>query len=219
MVYNEEVVKKVIKELKEGSKKRKFPESFDLTVNIKDLDLKQTANQVEFPLHLHKAPKKEKKVCAFVDHEISDSLKGLVDVILDTDFAKYQGKGKECKKLAEKYDFFLAQANLMGKVASIFGKYLGPRKKMPNPKLGGVISAKTDVKSLVNNLQVTSMFSLKKGPCVHVKVGDDTMEEADLLKNIKVIYDTIVQHLPLHENNLKTIYLKKTMSKAIKLDI
>lgn len=219
MVYNEETVKSVIKELKDSSKKRNFSESYDLTINVKDIDLKQTANQVEFPVHLFKESGKVKTFCAFVDHGVAESVRNDIDVILDSDFNNFQGKSKECKQLAEKYDFFLAQANLMGKVASVFGKYLGPRKKMPNPKLGGVISAKTDIVALKESLAKTSMFSLKKGPCVHIKIGDDSMDEADLVKNIKVVYDTVIQHLPLHENNIKTIYLKKTMSKAIKLNI
>jgi len=59
----------------------------------------------------------------------------LIDTITEEDFVKYK-ETKDIKKLAKKYDAFIAVAPMMGKVATKFGRVFGPMNRMPSPQAG-----------------------------------------------------------------------------------
>lgn len=212
-----ETIKKAIVELREKSQKRNFSQTFDLIINLKDLDFKKPDQQVDFFAQLHYTTGHKVKVCAFVGPETKDSAEAACDkVILEDAFMQYRDK-KTVKKLAEEFDYFVAQANLMGKMAATFGRVLGSRGKMPNPKAGCVVPPKANLKPLYEKLQKTVKISAKKDPIIHCAIGKETMPDEELIDNIKTIYDQLVHHLPKEKNNIKTVYLKLTMSAPVKL--
>ena len=138
-------------------------------------------------------------------------------VILQQEFAGYAADKKKTKKLAQEYDFFIAQANIMGQIAGTFGKIFGPRGKMPNPKAGCVVPPKATLKPLYDKLQKTVKVSAKTQPQVQCRIGNEEEPEQQLAENIEAVYNQLVQHLPGHETNVKTTYLKLTMSKPMKV--
>src|SRR3989344_5697755 len=124
-------IQKVLNELKQQPKK-KFSQSYDLIINLKQIDVK--VNPVDAVVALPHSKGKKAKIVAFVEPQFADLAQKSCDLIIkDVDFPKYADK-KLVKKLAEDYDYFIAQANLMPKVAATFGRVLGSRGKMPNPK-------------------------------------------------------------------------------------
>jgi large subunit ribosomal protein L1 len=210
-------VLEAIKKLK-AEPKKKFTQSFDLIITLKDLDLKKSDQQVDFFITLHNDTGKKLKVCAFVGPELIDEAKSACDlVITPDDFAKYPKQ--KAKALAQQYDYFLSQATIMTKVAATFGRYLGVRGKMPNPKAGCVVPPKgANLKALIERLQKTVKISAKKIPVIQVRVGTEAMDEEKLADNIIYIYDQLIHHLPGEKNNIQHIYMKLTMSKPFKLD-
>jgi len=66
-------------------------------------------------------------------------------------------------------------------------------------------------------LQKMIKISSKKGPFVHVRVGKENLTEQHLADNIFAVYEQLVRALPKAENNIKSIYVKLTMSKPIKV--
>ncbi len=105
----------------------------------------------------------------------------------------------------------------MTAVAATFGRTLGPRGKMPNPKVGGIVAAKPQIKPLYEKLQKTVHVVAKKEPVVHVAVGKEDTDPEQIIDNIQMIYNQLVHHLPKEKNNIKGIYLKFTMSKPVKI--
>ena len=80
-------------------------------------------------------------------------LKKSLDAAFEThDFDQFKDNASKIKKLAGEYDFFVAQANIMPQVATVFGKVLGPRGKMPNPKAGCVVPPKSQLGPLKERL-------------------------------------------------------------------
>ncbi len=208
----------VIKKVKEGSKKRNFSQTYDLVINLKNLDLKKPDNHVDFFLGLPNGVGKKVKVCAFVGPELKDEANNNCDkTILVADFPKYADDKKLIKKLAEECDFFIAQANIMAKVATTFGKVLGVRQKMPNPKAGCIVPPKATLKPLVEKLQKLIRISAKKQLIIHLRVGDEKMDDNHIAENILAVYNNLIHNLPGEKNNLKNIILKLTMSKPVKL--
>ena len=211
-------ISEVLKKLKEETPKKKFNQSIDLIINLKNLNLKNPDEQIEFFAHLHNATGKKVKVCALVAQELEEEAKKICDLMItQKDFEKLAADKKQMKKLAKEYDFFIAQANIMAKVAGAFGRVLGPRGKMPNPKAGCVVPPKANLKPLYDNLQKTIKISAKKDPLIQCRVGKEDMDEAEVIDNIMTIYDQLIHHLPTEKNNIKSIFIKFTMSKPVKI--
>ena len=211
-------LEKAIQELKKNSKERKFKQSYDLIVTLKDINLKNTEEQVDFFLTLSHGFGKKVKVVAFAGPELAERAKGVVDLVIhQSDFDKYTDK-KQLKKMAAEYDFFIAQADIMPKVAQVFGRALGPRGKMPNPKLGSVIPGRAQVEPLYEKLQRTVRISAKKQPMTHVKVGDENMPVENVIENAMQVYTQLVHHLPKEKSNVRHVLIKLTMSKPVKIE-
>lgn len=206
-----------LEKLKKESKKRNFSQSVDLIITLKDLDLKNPDHQIDFFVNLHHSMNKKMKVCALVGPELADECKKVCDeTILSTQFIEYK-EPRKAKSLAKKYDFFIAQASLMAQVASTFGRALGPRGKMPNPKVGAIVVAKPQIKPLYEKLQQTVHLIAKKETSIHVLVGKEDQEPEQLVDNIIYTYEQLIHHLPKEKNNINSIYLKLTMSKPVNI--
>src|SRR3989344_1724575 len=205
-----ENVKEAINQARESSKERKFKQSFDLVISLKDIDLKKTEQQVDFFATIPHAPKK-KKICAFVDNQSRELASKSCDfVVTEDEFQEYGKDKKKAKKIAREYDFFIAQANLMAKVAAAFGRALGPKGKMPNPKAGAVFPPKAALDPIYSKLQKTVRISAKTAPMIQLLVGKEDTNEDEIISNVLSLYEQVVNHLPQEENNIKAVYLKLT---------
>ena len=208
---NKEDVKKAIEQLKKQPK-RNFSQSYDLIINLKNIVIKTTP--VDFFVTLHHSKGKTVKVAAFVDNKMEEEAKKYCDLAInETEFVKY--KDKTLKKLAEDYDYFIAQANLMPKVAAAFGRVLGVKGKMPNPKLGCVVPPSANLEPLVKKLNATARLTAKKGSNLQCMVGKEDQPEEQIIDNILMIYQSTLKKLPNEAQNIKNIHLKLTMGKPI----
>lgn len=206
-----------IKKLREHN--RNFSQSFDLIVNLRDLNMKNPDEQLDFFVMLNKGVGKKMKVAALVGPELQERAQGVVDLVISqTDFDKYKDK-KEAKKLADEYDYFIAQADIMPKVATVFGRVFGPRGKMPNPKLGSVLPGKAPVEPLYERLQKTVRIQAKKSPNVQVKIGNEAMKDEELAENVTQVFNQVLTNLPKERSNVKRVLLKTTMGQPVELDI
>lgn len=215
---DEKDVLEAIKKLKEGSNKRNFTQTYDLVINLQGLDLKKPENQVDMFITLHYSRGNPAKVCGLVGPELFDeSKKTFEKTIVQDEFEKYAADKKATKKLASDFDFFVAQANIMPKVATAFGKVLGSRRKMPNPKAGCVVSPKANLKPLHEKLQKTVRAYAKEVPLIQCPVGNEKMPDKEVADNVLNIFNTVLRHLPNEKNNIRNILLKLTMSKPAAL--
>src|SRR3989304_2459047 len=107
---------KALDELRKNEEStRKFNQTADLIINLQKFDVKKS----NISLFLEVPNKiKSKKIAGFLEVKNKD-----VETITPSEFKNYTDK-KDIKKLAKKFDFFIAQANLMPKVATSFGRAL-----------------------------------------------------------------------------------------------
>jgi large subunit ribosomal protein L1 len=102
---------------------------------IKELGPKRK-HQLDSYITLHYLRSKKVKVCALIGPELMEEAKKNCDKFISADDFDIVSKDKKAlKKIAREYDYFIAQANIMPKVAGSFGRVLGPKGKMPNPKV------------------------------------------------------------------------------------
>jgi len=206
-----------LKHLRENSPKRNFKQSIDLIINLKDLDLKKPDHQINMFVTLHYDVGRKVSVCALVGPELEKNAKECCDeVILAENFDKFKTK-KESKILANKHDFFISQANIMPKVATTFGKFFGPKGKMPNPKVGGVLPPNANVKPLYEKLRKTVCLATKNEPVIKCIIGKEDNNDEHIIDNAITIYNSVVQKLPNDKHNIKNIMLKLTMGPSFKV--
>ena len=212
-----EELQSALQKAKDFSEKRGFSQTYDLIINLKGLDLKKPEHQIDSFITLPHARGKKIKVCALVGAELIEQAKSVCDFSINSDsFEKYKDK-KELKKLANSYDFFIAQANIMPKVATSFGRVFGPRGKMPNPKSGGVVPPNANLKPLYEKMQRTIRLTNKTAPVIQSAIGTEEMKLSEVTENGMAVYNTIIHALPNEKHNIKDIYVKLTMSKPVKL--
>jgi len=203
---------------KTESPKRNFKQSFDLVMNLTGLDMKKTEHQVDQFIQLHYQPGRKVQVCALVGPELKDAAEQAVEkVILSDDFDKYAQNKKLTKKLAAEYQFFIGQANIMPKIASAFGRVLGSRGKMPNPKAGLIVPPNANLKPLHEKLQMTVRASARVAPVLQCLIGKEDMPDDQLADNALMIYNTVINVLPNGENNVKNVFVKLTMGKPARV--
>lgn len=202
-------LKKALEELKK-SKERKFNQTVDLIINLQKFDVKKTPVNI-FVNVPHKI--KDKKIAGFFEAKNE-----LIDTITENDFKNYKDK-KKLKSLVKKYDFFISQAKLMPKVATTFGRVLGPAGKMPSPQLGILLNADeksiNDIKAKVNN----SLRIRIKEASVKLPVGKQNMKDEEIIENVNTIYKELLKALPRDKENIKNIELKLTMTKPVKIKV
>lgn len=212
---DKKTVQKALKAAKEQAGKRKFKQSVDLIVTLKGLDMKKPDQHVDFFMNLHHAHVKPKKVCGLVGPELIEQAKEAFDHAIQVDeFASFKNKS-DIKKLAESYDFFVAQGNIMAKVAATFGRAFGPRGKMPNPKGGMVVPPNANLKILAERLQTTINVKAKTQLQFQTMVGMEDTDEEVVIDNIMTIYDQLMHHLPQEKNNIKSAFVKLTMGNSV----
>lgn len=201
-----------LKKAKENSKQRNFKQSYDLIINLNNFDTKK--NDINAFISLPYERGKKIKICALVGRELEDNAKKSCDeVIVSDDFQKISKK--EIKKLAGEFSYFIAQANLMSQIATFFGGVLGPRGKMPNPKVGCIVPPNANLAPLCEKLQKMVRVSNKKSPLLQCSIGTEEMEQEKIADNFMTVYNTILNLLPNEKNNIKDVSLKLTMGKPI----
>lgn len=201
-----EAVKKLREEEAKRKEKRKFNQTIDLIVNLKEFEVKKNSFSV-FVQVPHKI--KEKKVAGFFEKDSK-----LIDAIKKDDFGRYKEK-KDVKKLVKSYDFFIANAKLMPAVATSFGRILGPVGKMPSPQMG-ILPAEEDkiIQGLLDKINSSVRVRVKE-PSLKVGVAKESLNDEEIVENAVVVYKRILENLPKGIDNIKSIKIKLTMGKPV----
>ncbi len=197
---------------------RKFKQTFEFVMNFRDLDLKKPEHQVEQWVQLPHDKGTPTKIGALVGPELAEQAKAACDtVIVHDNFPKYAGDKKAVKKLAAGHTYFIAQANLMADVAKTFGRYFGPRGKMPNPKAGCVVPPNANLKVLVEKLRKTVKANGKLQPSIKVVVGTQDTPSDKVADNMLAVFSSVVQKLPAETANIRSVMLKLSMSSPVRI--
>ena len=204
-----------IKEAKANGKERKFLESLELAINLKDLDLSNPKNRINDEVVLPKGRGREYKVAIFASEEMRQKVKGTIDISYGPeDLSKFADNKKDFKKIVNQVEYFIAESNLMASIGKSLGQVLGPRGKIPRPVPPG-----QDPSSMIGVLKRTVRVRTRDKKTFHVPVGTRAMPEEDVGANIREVFKRIIGKLEKGSSNIDSIYIKTTMGKAVKLDL
>ena len=201
----------VITQAKEGTKKRKFKQSVELIINFKDIDVKKgfAINEV---IQLPKT-NSPATVCVIATGDMSQKAKAAKadSVIGNDELTKYEANKRESRKFINKYDFFLADTKIMPTVGKALGQLLGPRGKMPTP-----VPFNAPIDAFLARFRTSIKVRTRASLSISCKIGDESMEDADLATNAFTVVNAIEKKLPNGEKNIKKVLIKTTMGKPVK---
>eukprot|EP00918_Siedleckia_nematoides_P075071 GHVU01164178.1.p1 GENE.GHVU01164178.1~~GHVU01164178.1.p1 ORF type:complete len:218 (-),score=36.61 GHVU01164178.1:172-825(-) len=205
-----ENLKTAIADVKRGAeeKQRKFVETVELQIGLKDYDTqrdKRFAGTVRLPI----IPRNRMKVCVFGDAVHMEQSQALGVDCMDVEALKKLNKNKkQVKKLAAKYDAFLASQGLIAQIPALLGPGLNKAGKFPT-----LVTHAEKLEEKMNSVKASVKFQLKKVLCMGVAVGNVGMTEEELRQNITMAINFLVSLLKKNWNNVKTLHLKSTMGK------
>ena len=202
-------LEKALAELRKNEE-RKFNQSVDLIINLQKFDPKK--NQINLFVNVP-FKIKDKKIGAFLETKNES-----VETITPEQFKKYSDK-KELKNLVKKFDFFIAQASVMPRVATTFGKVLGPAGKMPSPQLGIVMDANSkEIAEIKRKVENNVKIRIRE-PSIKLAIGKQNMKDSEIIENVLSVHSAVLKALPKENENIKNIEIKFTMTKPQKIKI
>lgn len=205
-------IKEAVKQAKEKSSKRKFAQSVDLMINLKNVDTTKADNRFKEVIVLPKGRAKPARVCV-IGTELALKAGKNVDVpVKDAELAKHEKSMKDVKKLVESADFFISDPKFMARIGKSMGRIMGPRNKMPRP-----MPPQADPAGLIKSMKNSVTLSIKDSPVIHCTVGGEKMTDDDIEENIRAVLDAVNKKLPSGDQNIKSVYVKLTMGPAVKV--
>jgi len=211
---------------KEGfkDKVRKFDETIDLIINLKDINLNDPKQRIDKELILPNniITEDNPNMCVIASDEILleaknfglDTLDTEGLAVLDREEKKYK------KKFVKKFEFFIVEDKNMRDVARFLARFLGPAGKMPKPFPSGygIISSVSDLKTAIERYKKIIRIQVKKDPVLQVKIGKKSMKMDKILENMKTVVDYVADQMPHKYNNFRSMFIKTTMGHPIKID-
>jgi len=122
------------------------------------------------------------------------------------DLKKLNKNKKLIKKLAQKYDNFLASGTLIKQIPRILGPGLTKAGKFPS-----LLEENDNVQEKVDTAKATIKFQMKKVMCMSLAVANVTMPHQEIALNIQLAVNFLVSLLKKNWQNIKVIYIKSTM--------
>ena len=211
---NNTQVAEAIAELRLKMKQRKFTETIELQIGLKDYDPQKDKRFVG-TVRLPNNPRPNLKICIIADEKHKDEvLKNKIDVdVVDLEYLKKFNKEKKLvKNWAKKYSLLLASDTVLKKVPVVVGPILNRINMFPQ-----VVSHNETLLNKVEDVRSSVKFQLKKVTCLASAVGNATMTDDELRTNIMMSLNFLVSLLKKGWHNLKSVNIKSTMSTAIKL--
>jgi len=201
----------MIKDAKAGSKQRKFKQSLEMIIVFKDIDVKKgfALNEVvQLPKTSSPAT-----VCIMATGDMGQKAKeAKADAVVGSEeLDRFASNKRASRKFIDKYDFFLADTQIMPAVGKVLGQLLGPRGKMPTP-----VPFNASIESFLQRFRSSVKVRSRASLAVSCKIGDESMENTDLSINAYAVLSAIEKKLPNGEKNLKRVIIKTTMGKPIK---
>jgi large subunit ribosomal protein L1 len=214
MPLDKKTIIDAVKQAKEQSGGKKFNQTIDLILNIKEVDMKAPEGKIQAVVELPHATVKPNKVLVVASGELAmKARQSNADKVIERgDLEALAGKKKELRKLANEYDVFISEAPMMAMVGKTLGPVLGPRGKMPIP-----VPPNADIVELLKKHRKTIVVRMRTQPIIQVSVGSEAMSEDDLFDNVQAVLRFLEGKLKRGLKNVKNVYIKTSMGLPVKI--
>jgi len=193
-------------------KQRKFTETVELQVGLKNYDPqkdKRFSGTVKLPF----MARPKMKLCVLGDVKHCEEATSIgVDAMNVEQLKKLNKNKKLVKKLAKKYQAFLASESVIKMIPRLLGPGLNKAGKFPT-----LVTHNEPLQIKVDEIKSSIKFQLKKVLCMGVAVGNVAMSDKEIFVNTQMSVNFLVSLLKKNWQNVKCLYLKTTMGKPYRL--
>lgn len=211
-MFNNDQLKELVKKAREATPKRNFAQSAELTLVLRDIDVKKGFSLNEIVV-LPNPSQDGASLCMLATGDMGlRAKKAGVDQVMEPETLDRIGTNRrEARKIVRSYDFFLADATLMSSVGRSLGQFLGPKGKMPTPVPYGA-----PIENIASRLRSSTRIRSKNQLNMSTKIGDESMTDEQLAANASAVIASVEKKLPQGDKNFKNAIIKFTMGKALK---
>merc|ERR1712194_326174 len=129
-----------------------------------------------------------------------------IDHMSVEDLKKLNKNKKMVKKLAKKYDFFMASDNMIKQIPRLLGPGLTKAGKFPT-----LLASGEDMQAKIDEVRSTIKFQMKKVMVLNVAVANVDMTKQDIIVNAQLTANFLASLLKKQWQNIGSIYIKSTM--------
>jgi len=214
MPVPKDIISKAIIEVRTKTEKRKFNQSIELAVRLREIDFKKTESRISENLELPTPTSKDVKVAVVAGGDLATRARAAgADLIIGKDDLDKMGREKkQARKVAQNYDFFVAEAPLMPQVGKALGQMLGPRGKMPTP-----VPPTAPIDDVIKRQRRNARLKMKDQPVIQCKVGTEDMPDEALVQNIQTVISRLESKLERGSKNISSVSVKTTMGPLVKV--
>ncbi|CAO3683977.1 unnamed protein product [Umbelopsis ramanniana] len=193
-------------------KKRNFVETIELQIGLKNYN-PQRDKRFSGTIKLPNVPRPKMSVCVLGDAFHCNQAKAAGMEFQSVEDLKKLNKNKKLiKKLAKKYDAFVASEALIKQIPRLLGPGLHKVGKFPTP-----VTHNDDLTAKADEIRATIKFQLKKVLCLGIAVAHVNMTEEQSVANIMLAINFLVSLLKKNWQNVKSLYIKSSMGKPERL--
>lgn len=193
-------------------KKRNFTETVEVQITLKNYDPvrdKRFSGTFKLPT----VPRPNLKCCMLGNAAHCEQADRIgVDHMSVEDLKKLNKNKKLVKKLAKRYDFFLASDNMIKQIPRLLGPGLTKAGKFPT-----LLSSSDDMQEKINEVKSTIKFQMKKVMCLNVAVGNVEMDKQSIVVNTQLSANFLASLLKKQWQNIGQIYIKSTMGPPVQI--
>ena len=208
-----------ITEMRGKTKERKFKQTVELQVALKDYDPqkdKRFAGTVKLP----NIPRPNMKICLIADQKHQDEAKALgygmegssIEVTTLDNLKKFNKDKKLIKKWAKKFYLLLATDALVKKIPVVLGPILNRIGRFPAP-----VTHQEPLDKKLDDVKSSVKWQLKKVTNMNVAVANEEMTDEEVRQNIVMSLNFLSSLLKKGWHNIKSINIKTTMGKSVKI--
>jgi len=147
------------------------------------------------------------------DQQHVDEAKKLgIDCMGMEELKKVNRNKKIVKKMAKKYNAFLASESVIRQIPRLLGPGLNKAGKFPT-----LLTHNEDMQTKANELKCTVKFQLKKVLCMGVAVGNVKLTGDQLQHNIQLTINFLVSLLKKGWQNIASLHIKSSMGKPLRI--
>jgi large subunit ribosomal protein L10Ae len=195
-----------------AGKKRNFTETVECQITLKNYDPvrdKRFSGTFKLPT----VPRPNLKCCVLGNAahcEMADRIG--VDHMSVEDLKKLNKNKKMVKKLAKRYDFFMASDNMIKQIPRLLGPGLTKAGKFPT-----LLAAGEDMQDKIDEVKATIKFQMKKVMCLNVAIGNVNMAQKEIIVNTQLAVNFLASLLKKQWQNIGQIYVKSTMGPSVQI--
>merc|ERR1711972_69355 len=205
---NQEQLKQKLAWVRENRKERKFAETLDLQILLRDYN-PEKEKRFNSSVVLPNKAKTNIKVCVIgnVNHMDECKAKGIPCIDLDG-VKKFNKQPKPIKKWARTFDFILVSDTLNKQVAAQIGKILSSVHKLPLQ-----VPASEKIVDKIQELHYSCRWRMKKVPWLAQGVGVDNLKDEEIRQNVNKSLNFLMSLLPKGWHNIRTVHVKYGMGR------